>query len=295
MDHPGFVARRRRGRQLWADFIGNVGGEYISGARVRFFAPDGEVCGTVATSRPIKDFARLGFACRIELDRPAAVPAGSVGMWDLPAVRIRGGRLASRACDDVAGVAAVLCALDEIRSRRLDADVTALLTRAEEAGLIGCLAACRDRSIPDDSLVVAVEASKAVAGAALGAGVVVRVGDAIRSYDPALTGYISAVAATLAKRDRNFRHVRQLMPGGVCESTAYSTFGYVAAGLCLPLGNYHNQGPGRIAPEQIDTGDFTSLVKLLAGIATDGRGPEHTDAELTKRLRRLLAARRRYL
>ena len=291
MDHPGFVATRRRGRQVWADFIGGVGRKYFVGSRVRFFAPGGEARGVVTSARTMRGAQPFGCTCRIELDSPADVPAGTVGVWDIPAVRIRAGRVYGRACDDVAGVAAVLCAMGEIISRKIDADVTALLTRAEEAGFIGCMAACRDRSVDDDALIVAIETSKAVPGARLGGGVVVRVGDAVRTYDPPLTGYVSSVAAGLAKRDRSFRYVRQLMPGGVCESTAYAMFGYRATGLCTPLGNYHNQGREKIAAEQIDAGDFTNLVKLLTAIAADGKGPEQTDADLKRRLTERLRTR----
>ena len=291
LDHPGFVATAGQGRWVRADFFGGVGREFFVGSGVRFFTPAGEVRGRVTSARPVRDIRKLGYACRIELDRPAEAPAGTVGMWDLPAVRFRGRRVSARACEDLAGVAAALCAIGEIASAKIDADVTALLTRAEEAGFIGCLAACRDRSVDTDALIVAIEASQAGAGARLGDGVVVRVGDAVRTYDPALTGYVSAVAKDLARRDRHFNYVRQLMPGGICESTAYAAFGYAATGLCVPLGNYHNQGRGKIAPEQIDTGDFASLVKLLVAIAADGRGPGHTDAELKRWLDRTLRTR----
>lgn len=294
MDHPGFVARARRGRRLWADFIGSVRAEFFPGSRVRFFAGAAEAVGTAAALRKDKrlDWPR----CRIELDEPANVPPDSIGMWDLPAWRVRGRRLSARSCDDVAGVAAVLCAIDELRRRRADADVTALLTRAEEAAFIGCLAACRARTVPLATPIIAIEASKAVPGATLGGGVVVRVGDAARTFEPSLTAHVAAVAARLARQGRGFRFVRQLMPGGTCESTAYAMFGYVATGLCLPLGNYHNQSPdGRIAAETIDLDDFAGLVRLLVAVACDRGGPAETDAALRRRLDGLLRARGRHL
>jgi len=90
MDHPGFVARRRRGRTLWADFIGGVDKAYFPGARVRFFWPGGEVAGTVRALRPLSEKPWL--SCRVELDAPAPVPDDAVGMWDLPTMRLRGKR-----------------------------------------------------------------------------------------------------------------------------------------------------------------------------------------------------------
>jgi len=294
MDHPGFVARRQRGEQLWADFLGSVRREYFAGSRVRFFAPRGEVVARIVGVRKPANSPWL--ACRLKLGQAAEVPAGSIGMWDLPAVRIRGKRLAGRACDDVVGTAAVLCAMDEIASRRLSADVTGLLTRAEEAAFIGAMAACETGSIPQDAMIVAMETSAAQPAARLGDGVVVRVGDRVRTYDPSLTGHVSAVAESLRKRDRRFRYARQLMPGGTCESTAYAMWGYVATGLCLPLGNYHNQGKaGRIAAEQIHLDDFASLVKLLVALAVDRRRPGDADAMLRGQLQRLLRTRRKFL
>lgn len=294
MDHPGFVARRQKGKSLWADFFGRVGGEYFLGSRVRFFAPDGQVIAAVAGKRRIENTP--WFSCRLKLAEPVNVPVGTVGMWDLPAMRVRGRRLASRACDDVVGSAAVVCAIDEIASRGLDASVMGLLTRAEEGAFVGALAACEDGSIPRGAMLIAIETSAAQPGAKLGDGVVVRVGDKVRTFDPSLTAHVAAVAEALAKRDRRFRWTRRLMPGGTCESTAYAAWGHTAAALCIPLANYHNQGPGgKIAAERIDLGDFASLVKLLVALAADRRSPADTDRALRKRLHAILRARRKYL
>ena len=297
MDHPGFVAARRRGRTLWARFLGSVEKRYFPGSRARFFAPGGEIAGTVETVRKSPD--GMGFSVRLTLDRPADVPPGTVGMWDFPAMRIRGGRLSARACDDLAGVASVLCALDALSRRGVAADVTGLLTRAEESGFVGALAACRDRTIPHTALLVAIEASAAQPEAPLGSGVVVRVGDRTRTFDPSLTAHVDAVAKDLTRHHRDFRYGRHLMPGGTCESTVYAAWGYTTTAVCIPLGNYHNRGRNdRIAPEQIDLGDFASLVQLLTGLAESKAAPADTDAKLraalTYRLRRygsLLASR----
>ena len=44
------------------------------------------------------------------------------------------------------------------------------------------------------------------------------------------------------------------MPGGTCEATVYDAYGYTAAAVCIPLGNYHNmdRGKKKIGPEYID-------------------------------------------
>ncbi|MFB3894263.1 MAG: hypothetical protein ACE15C_19835 [Phycisphaerae bacterium] len=294
MDHPGFAATGQKGLMLLANFYGTVGRPYFKGARVRFFTPSGEACATIIGTADSPDSPWL--ACRMKLQSPADVPPCTLGMWDLPAMRIRGRTLSSRGCDDVVGSAAVVCAMRDIAESGIDADVTGLLTRAEEAGFVGALAACRARSLDGESLVVAIETSKAQPAARLGDGVVIRVGDKARIFDPCLTGHLVFVAEGLAKADKAFRYTRQLMPGGTCESTAFAMFGYTAAALCLPLGNYHNQGPrNRIAAEQINLGDFENLVKLLVGLARDKRKPADTDKALKARLDGLLDQRAKYL
>jgi endoglucanase len=75
------------------------------------------------------------------------------------------------------------------------------------------------------------------------------------------------------KTHTRFRWQRKLMPGGTCEATAFSTYGYRSTCLCLPLGNYHNmvdidqvqagQRPARVGPEFISVADFHGLVEML--------------------------------
>jgi len=294
MDHPGFVITGGRGRRLRARFIGYVEHRYLVGARVRLFTAAGDVCAAVthATGSPESSC----YACRLELDEPAPVPAGTLGMWDLPAMRVRNNRLSGRACDDLVGVAAVLCAFDEIIATGRPADVTGLLTRAEEAWMVGALAAGEDHTLPRDPTVISIETSRAQPHARLGDGVVVRVGDRLRTFDPSVTAHLAAVAGDLSRRGEHFRANRQLMPGGVCEATGYCLAGYPTAAVCLPLGNYHNMGTAnRIRPEQIDLRDFESLVTLLAAAATDRRTPAERDDAARKSMRRYLRTHRDWL
>lgn len=294
MDHPGFVAVAAKGTDLRAEFMGNVRPEYFPGSRVRFFGADGDVIATVVSAKMSDKSPFL--QCRLQMNKAVAVPAGTIGMWDLPAMRVRGHRLSSRGVDDVVGSAAVLCAMEAIARSKMNTHVIGLLTRAEEVGFIGAIGACEHGTIPKDSLIVAIETSKAQPTAPLGAGAVVRIGDAARTFDPSLTAHVTAIAADLAKRDADFRYVRQLMPGGVCESTVYMMLGYAATGMCLPLDNYHNQGRrGRIAAEAVDLRDFESLVKLLVAFAADRGSVQQTDDKLRQRLRDLLKSRGGYL
>lgn len=292
MDHPAFVVRRSRGRTVWAEFRGGVKKEYFEDGAVVFPGPEGPVRGRIAH---LGREGRYGFdVVRVDLAGEGAVAPGTIGSWDVPVFRLRGDTVCARSCDDLAGVAAILCAMDELRRGRGALDVTALLTRAEEVGFMGALAASRSGILDGDARIVAIEASKAQKAAPLGGGVVIRVGDKSSSFDRALTNLVGSVATDLGKRDRAFRHTRQLMPGGTCESTVYCAHGFQATGLCLPLGNYHNQGPrGRAAAEQISAVDFASLVKLLVALGVSRATPEDEERKLRLRVEKRFARRRR--
>jgi len=294
MDHPGFVVESQRGLTVRSQFLGSIGSDYFPGARVRLFLPDREVCATVLKDQGSWD--RGSHGCRLKLDEPAKVPPHTIGMWDLPAMRVRGTRLSTRACDDLVGVSAILCAFEDIIASGKPADVTGLLTRGEEVWLVGTLAACLDRTLPEGAMVVSIETSKAQPRARLGDGVVVRVGDAVRTFDPAITAFLSTVAGELGKEDKTFRAVRQLMPGGICEASVYNLTGHPTGALCLPLGNYHNGGRNnKIQPEQVDLRDFASLVKLVTAVATWPETPAERDAQSRKTLRKYLNTHRDWL
>lgn len=294
MDHPGFQTVSQDGRTVEAVFFGGVAQSYFKGAKVALHRPQGVVKATVQGA----EFPEQGQPLvTLRLGRQAVVPPGTLGMWDLPPLRIAGGKIISRACDDVVGCASVLCAMERIAAAGKSGRVTALLTRAEEAAFIGALAACEAQTLPvEGTYIVAVETSKAQPAAQLGQGVVIRVGDRARVFDPDLTAYLVAAAGRLAKADSTFKSNTQLMPGGVCESTAYSIWGYRAGGLCLAMENYHNQGEGnRIMPEAVSACDFDSLVKLLAALPADSGSPAQTRQELRSRLEGLLQQRGGYL
>jgi endoglucanase len=144
-------------------------------------------------------------------------------------------------------------------------------------GFVGALHAAKTGSIPSAARLLSIEASRSSIDAPLGAGPVIRMGDASTVFDNELTNLISEAAAR-----QRIRHQRKLMAGGSCEATAFGVYGYRATGLCLPLGNYHNMGnldsveagAGQARPmlEEVSLDDFHRLVDLLpmAAVALDG-------------------------
>src|SRR4030095_7886025 len=119
---------------------------------------------------------------------------------------------------------------------------------------------------------IAIETSAMQPYAPQGAGVIIRVGDKTSIFNSALTYFLTQQADALAKKDKTFRYQRALMPGGTCEATVYDAFGYTAAAVCIPLGNYHNmhRARGKIGPEYIDIGDWKNMVKLFVHVARVG-------------------------
>lgn len=287
MDHPGFaVVRQKRDGRIEALFRGGVKPSHFKDARVRFYdEATGAWVGTqVVAVKTIRGQRPLKVELRAPRDGVRLEP-GTLGMWDLPDAKWKGELFAARVCDDLAGVAAMICALEEMARQRMPGHVVALCSRAEEVGFAGVLAVCEKGWVPRGSPVIGLETSRAFGESPQGAGPIIRVGDRTGIFSAGLTHFITQAAGHLSDEDAGFKYQRKLMDGGTCNSTAFAAWGYDAAGICLALGNYHNMfdkalvgkhapfrapvakaGPG-IASETIHLGDFEGLVRLLVEVA----------------------------
>jgi endoglucanase len=236
----------------------------------------------------------------IETEEPIADPI--LGMWDLPSYEVRDGHLRGRVCDDLAGVAAIMATLEELATldRTELPTVTAVFTRAEEAGFCGalCLVDSEESAalLPPTSLIVSVEISGATPGAKLGGGAIVRVGDKASFFDQDLLEMMWR--ATAAARETGHLNVRRaLMDLGTCEATAFAAKGYRAAGVCVPVGNYHNMDfdLGEIGPEHVSVHDLEMLQRLLVTVARECGRAEGADEALQSAMRDLTDRGRRNL
>ena len=273
MDHPAFVVTKWDGAQIEATFLGGVAASFFSiGSKVRLHhGNEKPAVGKISAVLPETPTGDKQVA--IDFKNPVQASLGDVVTWDLPAAKIKAGRLHAPACDDLAGAAAAVAAFENIvRSRAkavADLDVRVLLTRAEEVGFIGAMAACKSKILPKGSRIIAIENSRSFADSPIGGGPIVRVGDRTSTFDPQLTRQVGQIAQAIATSDPSFNWQRKLMPGGTCEATAYQTLGHTATCVCLPLGNYHNMNEkrGKIDSEIISLADYHSLIRLLTDTA----------------------------
>lgn len=262
MDHPALVVVASGSDEVEAELRGGVHLQYLDQAAVEI----GSVRGQVTSFDPATGRAILAVK--------APVGAGAIARWRFAptSLGIADGVLAARACDDLAGVAAALAALDRAVELGINY-LSVLLTRAEEVGFVGAIAACKLGTIPAEARVLSIECSRSSSDAPLGGGPVVRVGDASSVFSAELTNRVSA-----AVKDAGIKYQRKLMSGGSCEATAFCAYGYEATGLCLPLDNYHNmvdidgvlagRRRARLGPERIAISDFHGLVDLLFVVAS---------------------------
>ena len=125
-DHPGFWAEDMIGRNtLSAHWIGRVPRGYFLGAAVRFVTPTDDAGSPARGSFPlggkavrgritrVSEYRGEGDYARVEIETDAEVAPGSIGQWDLPPCEFIDGQIHATAVDDVAGVAALVCVMQE--------------------------------------------------------------------------------------------------------------------------------------------------------------------------------------
>lgn len=270
MDHPGFQADRMTDEhRLQAFWRGGVQPDYFPEAKVRFHSNGKWIRGVIHATTLTQDELGRERVETLLVDVREPVEPGSIGMWDLPDPTFRNGRVYARGCDDIAGLAAVLCALSELDRQGEPAQLCGLFTRAEEIGFGGALAIRESQLVPEGSSIISVECSSEIPGVKMGNGPILRVGDRRSIFTPHLTSHCEYVAESVKKRDDSFRFQRKLMDGGVCEATIFDAAGYDVTGICLALGNYHNMNRQRhaIGAEYINLEDFEMMVEWFVELA----------------------------
>jgi len=263
MDHPGFEAfLPGQGDMLIARALGGVPQACFSErVPVQVVVADGtRLKGeTVGAYGPeAQRMVSLSLKETRSLELPRAV------VYDLPDFHFDGELIHMRALDDLAGCASILVALKMLASDEGTGEVYGVFTRAEEVGLIGARLLAEEGTLPADTLVVSLEASRTLPGAAIGEGPVIRVGDASFTFDAEAEGVLLRAREELIEQNQAFKAQRQLMSGGTCEASAFRYYGYRTTGVAFPLGNYHNATPdGGVGAEYIHINDFVGGVELI--------------------------------
>ena len=286
MDHPAFVVRDEDGS---FEFRGGVDAPYFADAAIEVVSRFDGPAGRVLSYDPKTGHGSASW------DGP--VEPGDIAMWAFADFVQKQGLFRAPACDDLAGAAAALAALDRSRQDSSLRHFGVMLTRAEEVGLIGAIHAAKHRTIPEGARLLSIETSRELPNARIGDGPIIRIGDRATIFDRELSNLICDAVA-----EAGLEHQRRLMDGGGCEATAFGVYGYRATGLCLALGNWHNRGnlaeveagdEAAAVPmlEEISIDDFHGLIDLLlvAARAVDG-----SDSRVD-RLDRLYESNRHYL
>jgi len=274
MDHPGLAfGERLSDREFAFERLGGFSPSLARKAAVRIYSLEGSSRQRGIRGNVIGEFngdrdRPAAYRVRVESPTQATrIGPGSFAMWNVHTWNLRGRRLHCRACDDLGGVAVGLAFLDELSRRHAPVKAGLLLTRAEEVGFAGMVGAVDAGFLDHEALYINIECSSILAGAILGAGPVIRVGDRMWTFDPHITAGLVEVARQLTTKGESFRFQRKLMDSGSCEATVLMGTGYRTGAVALPLGNYHNTGKKRLAPEIIHLDDALNLVDLLVHLA----------------------------
>jgi len=270
LDHPAFVVRKQLDEfHLEMEFRGGVHDAYFVGANIDVFDNEnnGYIGKITSLDSKAKPFKRV--VVRLKKSVAGILIKNDIARWKFPPPTVKNGLLHAPACDDLAGVAAAISALDNIKGMPQLGHVCVLLTRAEEIGFVGAIAAAKNRSVPKTSRLLCLETSRSFPESPIGAGPILRVGDKTSVFGPELTNTVT----NIMNGQKKFAWQRKLMPGGTCESTAFCEYGYLSTCLCLALGNYHNmkdidgvvqkKKTAKVAPEVISVNDYHGLIKML--------------------------------
>ncbi len=182
----------------------------------------------------------------------------------------------TKAADDLVGVYSIITLAMELYKKKASKGhpFIGLITRAEEVGFIGAIGHFElgwFKQAKRPLLAVSLETSRALPGAEIGKGPIVRLGDRATVFDSGATQVFTQIAQKVLPG----KFQRRIMDGGSCEGTAATAYGLTTIAISVPLGNYHNQcfeggpdsrGPLGPAPEFVHLQDVDGLLKLCRAL-----------------------------
>lgn len=296
MDHPGLEAIEavevsEDEELIVAEPRGGLGPRaFDAGTGVYVVTRDGtSIYGTIESHGLLRRFGRFARTDRVMIrpesgefvHKPSQLTYPAAVVLDLQSFSIDGDFIRGRQLDDLAGCAAILASLIAINEGKSNKrPIIGLFTRAEEVGLVGAALAAADEGIDKEAIVVSVETSLKSDIAKQGAGVVIRVGDRMTTFDHDAEGVLHGASRRISAHGNSggFKVQRALMGAGGCEASAFKAHGYRVTGTSFPLGAWHNtEDDGSIAPEYIHVDDFQSGVELITEAMRDDGEQRHED------------------
>jgi len=300
MDHPGFHGIRwRTPSRLQVQWHGGSPRKHLAGSPVWLADGEGYVGNGILTSVKLHRGGTHLATAEVRVDRANLERDGDAhglfgGFRFRKPVWRSGQRLYTKAADDLVGVFAVVeTALALFRKGAPRPPFVGLLTRGEEVGFVGAIQHLEQNWLQRASrpvVFVSLETSRALPGAQIGKGPVVRLGDRRGVFDADGLKVLADVAARVLPG----RHQRRIMDGGSCEATASILWGVPAIGISVPLANYHNQGieggpdcrgQDGPAPEMVHLDDVDGLLRLCRGLFTKSLPWVEPWGEARRRLR----------
>lgn len=310
MDHPGFHGLRwRTPKFLAVRWHGGSPRKHLAGSSVWLADREGYVGQGSMTRVKMHRSGYFIETAEVRVDRSSLVR-------DVPAAELFGGfrfrapvwrsgkRIYTKAADDLVGVFAIVeTAVALFRKGATRRPFVGLLTRGEEVGFVGAIAHLEKKWLQNANrpvVFVSLETSRALEGARIGKGPVVRLGDRRTVFD----ANALQVLVEVANRVLPGRHQKRIMDGGACEAAAAMVWRVPAVGISVPLGNYHNQGfeggpdcrgVDGPAPEMVHEDDVAGLLALCKGLLAKDLDWQHPWTGAQKKLRKNYRGYRKYL
>jgi putative aminopeptidase FrvX len=262
LDHPGFHLDRLVSEGCRARLMGGHPRQLLEGCLVEAFSENPRnnhplAVGKLGPAPKKGDFFSLTWT-----RPPHRGDKPTFGVLSLTPLTVANGWVYSRSIDDLMGCAIALDTLQRTVKAGIKTNLRIFLHRAEEVGFAGAIDFARNGRADRSDSIISIEASRSLPGARPSRGPVIRLGDKAAWFDGNLVALLDEAAKKLKARRRPVQ--RKRLTGGTCEATAYLSFGFEAAGVALPLVNYHNGiGARKVAPEMIRVADMKGCVELL--------------------------------
>ncbi len=251
-DHPAFHLTELANGKLLANMMGGLNKDLAIGSTLDLHVSPTEG-GIFQTKGNITEEVDIGAgnpSRRFLVEVDGSSKGLTFGTLALGPMSIDNQVIRASVLDDFAGIAMVIEAQRQIAQEGIPINVYTVFHRAEEVGFIGAYGVASKNPFPKSTFVFSVETSSIIAKrnrtdkesqiiAKLGEGIIIREGDAMTpGYDSETIHLMRAAGLEMGSS----KVQKQRMYGGSCEASLYYAMGYRAAGLCLPLFAWHNNG-----------------------------------------------------